>query len=307
MITRQGRDADDELRLRCGSLAEQHALTGWQRRCREESRDDAIPGAERGGSEIHGSGVVDVTGHRDDRVRRAIHGPPEVPDRVVGEGPDSRLVPADLSTERAVAEHRCLEQDLRVLGRVVLVAADLLDDDATLTGDLVAAQRRADDQLADHVHPAGRLAMRDAHPVDGRFAVGGRVERATNALDRFADRPRRRVGGRALEGQVLHEMGDAGLGRTLQARTGQDVRGDGDRTRPRHTGADDARPLRQRGPFEHRDGWYRKPSTRPEAPSRVRSERSGAAAPHRSGRRPSTRLSCPRKVRVPSRSVRSRP
>ena len=77
----------------------------------------------------------------------------------------------------------------------------------------------------------------------------------------------------------------------LQARTGQDVRGDGDRTRPGQPGADDARPLRQRGPFEHRDGWYRKVPARP---PRLGGSR---LAP---GERIATRLSCARTRSVPS-------
>ena len=75
----------------------------------------------------------------------------------------------------------------------------------------------ADDQLAQDVHRPGRLADRDADPVDGRFAVGGGVERTADTLDRLADRARRRVGRRALERDVLHEMGDAGLLGALQA------------------------------------------------------------------------------------------
>ncbi len=100
--------------------------------------------------------MVEVPGDGDDGVGGPIRRPPEVPDRLVGEGADVRLVAADLAAERSVAEHRGLEQDLRVLGRVVLVAADLLDDDAPLA----LRSRRAlslgpDDQLADDVHRRG--------------------------------------------------------------------------------------------------------------------------------------------------------
>ena len=111
---------------------------------------------------------------------------------------------------------------------------------------------RPDDQLADDVHRALRLAARDADPVDGGLAVGRGVEAAADALDRLGDGARRGVARRALEGEVLHEVGDAGLLGGLEARAGEDVRRDGDRTRPGQAGADDARPLWQRGPFEHR-------------------------------------------------------
>ena len=70
---------------------------------------------------------------------------------------------------------------------------------------------RSDDQLADDVHRAFSLATWDSHPVDSRFAIGGGVERAADALDRLADGAGRGIRGRALERQVLHEMCDPDL------------------------------------------------------------------------------------------------
>jgi len=127
------------------------------------------------------------------------------------------LADNEIDGERAVPEHRGLEQDLRVFRRVVLVAADLFDDDAPLALDLRRAERRPDDQLAQDVHRPRSLSGRDAHPVDRGLTVRGRVERAADALDRFADGARRWVSGRPLERDVFHEMGHAGLGRGLQA------------------------------------------------------------------------------------------
>ena len=173
------------------------------------------------------------------------------------------LVAADLAAERAVAEHRLLEEDLGVLGGVVEVGADLLDDDGALALDLVVGEARPDDQLAEDVHRPRGLAARDAHPVDGRLAVGRRVERAADALDRLGDRPGRWEAGRALERDVLHEVRDAGLRGRLEARAGEDVCRDGDRTRAGKPGTDDARPRGQRGPFEHRGRWYRNGCRRP--------------------------------------------
>ncbi len=54
----------------------------------------------------------------------------------------------------------------------------------------------------------------------------------------------------------------------FEARSGQDIRGDGDRTGPGQPGADDAWPVGQRGPFEHRGRWYRISRTRPRGPAR---------------------------------------
>ena len=190
---------------------------------------DAVAAPEGGRGEVGRGLVRQVADDRDDRVGRPVGRPPEVVDGRLGQGQDVRLLAADLATERPVAEHRRLEQDLAVLGRVVEVRADLLDDDRALALDVGRLEPRPDDELADDVHRALGLAQRDAHPVDRRFAVGGGVERPADALDRLADGARRRVGGRALERDVLHEMGDADLAR---APRGASRRGRRRRSRP---------------------------------------------------------------------------
>ena len=161
------------------------------------------------------------------------------------------LVTADLAAERTVPEHRALEEHLAVLGGIVEVGADLLDDDRPLVVDVVIGQHGPHDQLTDDVHRPDRLAPWHPHPVHGGFAVRGGIERSADALDRLADRAGRRVGGRALERDVLHEVGHAGLGVGLQARSGQDIGSDGDGACPGHPGGDDTRPGRQLGSFEH--------------------------------------------------------
>ena len=180
--------------------------------------------------------VAEIADDGHDRVGRPVRAPPEVVDGRLGERQDVGLLAADLAAERAVTEHRGLEQDLAVLRRVVEVRADLLDDDGPLALDVGQLEPRPDDQLADDVHRALGLAARDADPVDGRFAVGGGIERATDPLDRLADGAGRWIGGRALERQVLHEMGDPDLAGDLEPRSGEDVGGDRDRTRRREAG-----------------------------------------------------------------------
>ena len=61
---------------------------------------------------------------------------------------DAGLVAADLAAQRPVAEQRLLDQHLAVLGRVVEVGADLLDDDRPLLVDVGVVQPRPDDELA---------------------------------------------------------------------------------------------------------------------------------------------------------------
>jgi hypothetical protein len=159
----------------------------------------------------------DVARDRDDDVGRPVTIGPELADRVLGQQPDTGLIAADLAAERAVPEHRLLEEDLAVLGRVVEVAPDLLDDDLPLALDLKRREGGPDDELAEHVHATRRFAQRRAYPVDRRLAIRGGVERAANTFDGLGDGPGRRIGGRALEGDVLHEVGHAGVFERLQA------------------------------------------------------------------------------------------
>ena len=131
----------------------------------------------------------DVAGHGDDHVGGPVGADQKSWMAAVGIVLIVRLVAADLAAERSVPEHRLLEEDLGVLDRVVVVGADLLDDDRALVVDLRIGEHGPHDELAEDVHPARRLAPGDPDPVDGRFAVGRRVERAADALDRLGDRP----------------------------------------------------------------------------------------------------------------------
>ncbi len=100
--------------------------------------------------------------------------------------------------------------------------------------------------------PSSGLAHGQSRPVHGGLAVGGCIAGATHPLDGLRDLARSGQVMRALEGDVLHEVGEAGLGTDLRARTDQDVDGRRQRTHAWQPGGDDARPCRQRGSFEHR-------------------------------------------------------
>ena len=228
MIAVQCRDAQAQLRLRRVALADGHAWAGRKDGRGREPGQLAVARPERRADKVDGVRMGQVAGHGHDRVGGPVRAAPEGADGLRREGPDAGLVAADLATEGAVTEERGLEQDLAVLGRVVEIRTDLLDDDRPLVLDLPRRQRRAHDQLTQDVDRPSRFPARDADPVDGRFAIGRRVERATNALDGLADGTGRGIGRRPLERQVLHEMRDPGLGGGLEARSGQDVRGDGD-------------------------------------------------------------------------------
>ena len=91
-----------ELGLRGVALADPRALAGRQRRAGVVARDAPRCPSRTPGRKLDGLGVGDVAGDRDDRVGRAVHRPPEVADRGLGEGPDAGLVAADLAAQRPV-------------------------------------------------------------------------------------------------------------------------------------------------------------------------------------------------------------
>ena len=151
----------------------------------------------------------------------------------------------DLAAERGVVEDGQVEEDVDVLGGVVQVRADLLDDDVPLVLDLGLVEVWPDHELAQHLHGGRRMARRDPHVVDGRLAVRRGVEGAAEALHRLRERACRGEGARPLEGQVLHEMGAPGLARGLVTRAGEDVRLHREGAGPRQARRDDTRPVGQ--------------------------------------------------------------
>jgi hypothetical protein len=85
MVAAETRDTDNELRLRrVAPGAEQESRTGGQRRCGDETGNEAVAGPERCPGEIDDLVVVDVPGQGDDGVRRAVGRAPEVSNRVGG-------------------------------------------------------------------------------------------------------------------------------------------------------------------------------------------------------------------------------
>ncbi len=194
----------------------------------------------------------DVTRGGHDDVRRAVVGVPEAVDRLGRQRPDGLLGPGDLPAQRGVVEDRQVEQHVDVLGRVVEVRADLLDDDVALLLDLLLVEQGPRHELPEDGHRQGDVPPRHAHVIDGRLAVRRGVERPADPLDGLGQGAGRGERGGPLEGQVLHEVGAAGLVDVLVARAREDMRLDRDRPGSRKPGGDDARPVGQRRALEHR-------------------------------------------------------
>ena len=141
MIAAQSRDAEAELGLARVALAEAGHRGRPAGRRGVEPGTAPLPLPKAAAASVDRLLVTEVAGHRHDGIRRPVHRLPELVDRVLGQGQDVRFLAADLAAQRAVAEHRRLEQDLAVLGRVVEVGADLLDDHRALALDVGPSSR----------------------------------------------------------------------------------------------------------------------------------------------------------------------
>ena len=174
-----------------------------------------------------GGHVVDVA---DDEGAAARAGPAalaEGHDRVAREGPQVVLGAQHGAAQRVVAEVRAVDQLLGHGGGLVLVALDLLDDDAALLVELGGVDLRAPDEVGEQVDRLhGRLGA-DGDVEGDEVVRGVGVQRAAHALGRLVDLAVVVVDLAALEHQVLEEVGHAVLVRALGARAG--VEGDEDR------------------------------------------------------------------------------
>ena len=190
-----------------------------------------------------GRDVVDVA---DDERAPARAGPAalaEGDDRVAREGPQVILGAQDGAAQRMVAEVRAVDELLGHRGGLVLVALDLLDDDAALLVELGGVDLRAPDEVGEQVDGLhGRLG---AHgDVEGDEVVRGvGVQRAAHALGRLVDLAVVVVDLAALEHEVLEEVGHPVLVGALGAGAGVEADEDRRGARAREGDAVDRQPV----------------------------------------------------------------
>src|SRR5690606_14262168 len=154
--------------------------------------------------------VMHRAGRRHDHRARAVATLPVARDVVAGHGPDR--VPG--------AEHRPLQavpgEDLHAevlvgdVARVVVRHVDLLDDDLTLRLDLVRGERGALEELGEHVEARAQVLVQQPRRVAGGFLRGEGVGLGPDGVEGLGNL----WGGevlRALEEQMLEEVGYARL------------------------------------------------------------------------------------------------
>ena len=150
-------------------------------------------------------------------VRRAARG---------GDGGDHLGAADHGPAERVGAENRLGREVVDEVLRVVVDHRDLLEHHLALAVDV--GERRLEDHVRHRVERLLEVVVGNARVDDGRLARGRGVQLAAHRVEQLRD-VLRAVAGRALEEQVLDEVGDARLRARLVARAGADPEAERDR------------------------------------------------------------------------------
>jgi hypothetical protein len=161
--------------------------------------------------------VVEVAGHRGHHVAGTIVELEEVPDPLRGHGRHRLLATEDLAAKRVVGEERRRALLCSLVGGLVGVHEDLVEDDQPLGVEVRGPQRRRPHDVGEDVQSQGEV-LGQQPDVKGRVLLGGEgVEVAAHLVDRLGDGRRRPLRG-PLEQEVLEEVGGAGVSESLVTR-----------------------------------------------------------------------------------------
>src|SRR5437588_2425329 len=193
--------------------------------------------------------VVQVAGGRQHQIRGPVVGE-EVPgDGVAAEGRDRLCGREHLAPGRMLWEQGFGEQVVDELRGLVLVHQDLLEDHLALGLELVGAERRRTDDVAQDVEAEVEVVVEQAR-VEGRVLLGGEgVHLAAHRLHRLRDLPSRALLS-ALEQQVLEEVRHTPELETFVAGSDVDPEAERYRAHIRHPLGDETDAVGQRGSLD---------------------------------------------------------
>ena len=220
--------------------------------CRQRA-DGRIPqrpgGPERLGHQAHDLVVVHRAGGRDDHRVRLVALAVERVDRVPGDAGDRVVGAQDRAAEVGLAVHAEHELVVDEVRGIVVAHGDLLEDHPALGVDVLGADQRGGDDVADHVDGQRQVAVE--HPgVEAGVLLGGeRVHLPADRVEQRGDLHGLAPAG-ALEQQVLEVVRRAHLGVRLVARADPDPDAERGRADARHVLGDDPQAPGQDGPAD---------------------------------------------------------
>ena len=150
--------------------------------------------------------VLEVPGRGDNDVPRRVGGPVVAGERAAADRGDDLGGADHRPSERVVAEDGLREEVVHELLRRVLVHRDLLEHDLALLVDLGEGGR--EDHVGHHLERRLDVVVGDARVDDGVLARGRGVQLRAHGVEGLRDLLRLEPP-RALEQQVLDEVGDA--------------------------------------------------------------------------------------------------
>jgi len=158
---------------------------------------------------------------------------------------------ADVAAEGLAGPERLIDEDAGKLGRTVLDAGQLLEDDRALFFEFGTIHDGVADHIGEDVDGLHRGGVGHLGVVDGDLPVGGCVVHSPDTLDGLGNITRGGPAGSTLEEHVLEEMGEPGFGIELVTAARADVHADRRRTGMRHFAGDDAEAVGECGSFVH--------------------------------------------------------
>nr|WP_247873618.1 hypothetical protein [Azospirillum brasilense] len=210
----------------------------------------------------HHGAVIDVAGHHIDHAARVVMGH-IVEQMVPPEARDVLLRAEDRAAERLPVEGGAAQRLVDHVLRLVGVAADLLDDHATLLLHLLFREDGVEDDVADDLAGDVDVLGRHLRVIGGDVVVRVGVELAAAVLDLQRD-AQRVAAFRSLEDHVLQEMGDAVHRRPFVARPDADPDAAGHRAEMRQVVRQHAESVGEGGQLDRHTGSPGRARDRPE-------------------------------------------
>ena len=167
-----------------------------------------------------------------------------IDDRSARKSPHGRARAQDRRAQRMAAPEILREHFVRQRFGVVVLHADLFEDDLLFLDDVFFGKERTQHQVGEHVKGDGQVFVQHLGIEADHLFRGEGVEHPADRVHL----PRNLLGGAprgALEDHVLDEMRDAVQGRRLAARTGAHPDADGHRAHVRHVLGHQHQPVRQ--------------------------------------------------------------